>query len=121
MKKTVIFLALLLFAGCAKEVTVKKEIPATPESEYETAQEIVRIAYSEMSDGSFMADGKTYKERLVIKGRLNNAEKDSEFTVLSNVGDISFDRAWLAFTGLSSNMNDYFDPDDAVCVAIKLS
>lgn len=120
MKKAAIILALLLLTGCAKEVTVKKEIPATPESEYETADEIVRITYSEMSDGSFMANGKTYKERLVIKGRLNNAEKDTEFTVLSNVGDISFDRAWRAFTGLSSNMNDYFDADDAVCVATKL-
>ena len=101
------------------EVTVKKEFPATPESEYETAASIVRVAYSEMSDGTFTANGTAYKKRLFISGRLGNAEHDMEFTVLSNIGDIDFDRAWRASSGLSSNTADYFDPEDAVCVETK--
>ena len=119
MKKLALILALLLLAGCQNEATVKKEFPATPESEYETAESIVRVAYSEMSDGTFTAGGTAYKERLVIAGRLGNAERDMEFTVLSNIGDIDFDRAWRAFTGLSSSTADYFDPEDAICVETK--
>lgn len=119
MKKLLVILALVLLAGCSKEVTVKKEIPATPESEYETAESIVRIAYSEMSDGTFTANGTTYKERLVITGHLPSSERGMGFTVLSNIGDIDFDRAWRAFTGLSSNTADYFDPKDAICVETK--
>lgn len=119
MKKLALILALVLLAGCQREVTVKKEFPATPESEYETAESIVRIAYSEMSDGTFTANGTAYKERLVITGRLGNAESDTTFTVLSNIGDIDFDRAWRAFTGLSSSTADYFDPKDAICVESK--
>lgn len=43
---------------------------------------------------------------------------DSTYVYLSNIESISFDEAWKA-AGLSSNMDDYFDPKDAVCVAIK--
>ena len=49
---------------------------------------------------------------------MNNAAKDSTFVYLSNVEEISFDKAWKA-AGLSSNMNDYFDPEVATLVAMK--
>ena len=74
--------------------------------------------YYEMTDGSWMCDDYSYKYRLEIKGRLNNAAYDSVFVYLSNIPDISFEQAWKA-SGLSSNTNDYFSPEDAVLVEMK--
>lgn len=44
-----------------------------------------------------------------------NAKTNSTFTYLSNIENIPFERAWKA-VGFSSNMNDYFDIEDAVLV-----
>ena len=74
--------------------------------------------YYEMSDGTWMYDGRNYKYRLEITGCMNNAAKDSTFIYLSNIDDIPFDRAVMA-SGLSSNMADYFSPDEAVFVGWK--
>ena len=49
---------------------------------------------------------------------MNNTAKDSTFIYLSNIEDIPFERAVMA-SGLSSNMDDYFDPSEAVLVAMK--
>lgn len=65
------------------------------------------------------ADGYTYKYRLEITGRLNNAVKDSTFIVLSNKEDITFEQTWKA-SGLSSLSTDYFKPEEAVIVGHKL-
>ena len=48
---------------------------------------------------------------------MNNAAKDSTFVILSNNADITFDMAWKA-SGLSSNIDDYFKPEDAIIVGI---
>ena len=74
--------------------------------------------YYEMTDGSWICGDNSYKYRLEIKGRLNNAVRDSVYVYLSNIPDISFDQAWKA-SGLSSNTNDYFSPEDAVLVEMK--
>ena len=74
--------------------------------------------YYELDDGTWLYDGKHYKYRLEITGRLNNAAKDSTFIYLSNIEDIPFDRAVMA-SGLSSNMADYFSPEEAVFVGWK--
>ena len=50
-------------------------------------------------------------------GRLSNAVKDSTYIYLSNIEDITFEQAWKA-SGLSSNMDDYFDIDEAVLVEL---
>ena len=50
---------------------------------------------------------------------MNNAAKDSTFVFLSNIEEITFDQAWKA-SGLSSNMDDYFDIEDAKFVAMKM-
>ena len=50
--------------------------------------------------------------------KMNNAAKDSTFIYLSNIEDIPFDRAVMA-SGLSSNMDDYFSPEEAVFVGWK--
>ena len=73
--------------------------------------------YSEMSDGTWQCDGHIYKYRLEISGRLSTAVKDSTYIYLSNIEDITFEQAWKA-SGLSSNMDDYFDIDEAVLVEL---
>lgn len=79
---------------------------------------IVMVKHYEMSDGTWKTDEQTYQYRLEITGRMNNAAKDSTFVFLSNIKEITFDQAWKA-SGLSSNMNDYFDVEDAKFVAMK--
>lgn len=73
------------------------------------------ITYYKMNDGSWSADGHTYKYRLKISGRTPKAIKDSTFVYLSNLENISFEQAWKA-AGLSSNTEDYFDVEEAVLV-----
>ena len=75
--------------------------------------------YYEMDDGTWMYDGRNYKYRLEITGRMSNAAKQSTFIYLSNIEDIPFDRAVMA-SGLSSNMADYFSPEEAVFVGWKV-
>ncbi|MCR5591685.1 MAG: hypothetical protein K6F73_09160 [Lachnospiraceae bacterium] len=71
--------------------------------------------YYKMDDGTWLCDGHYYNYRLEISGRMNNAAKDSTFVYLSNIEDIPFDRAVMA-SGLSSDLDDYFDADEAVFV-----
>lgn len=60
----------------------------------------------------------TYKYRIEITGRLHNAAKDTTYVLLTNLEGITFEQAWKA-SGLSSNMDDYFDPADAVFIGIR--
>ena len=80
--------------------------------------EVVVTNYYKLDDGSWKSGDYTYKYRLVLTGRLNNAVKDSGYVVLSNTKDITFEQAWKA-SGLSSNSNDYFKPETAVIVGVK--
>ena len=115
---------ILAAAGCAqsREPVVKATIEKTPSEQSEeriaNGQEVVTRTYCEMSDGTWQADGRVYQQRLVVTGRLRNAARDTTYTILSNVGDIPFERAWKA-SGLSSNMDDYFAVEDALFVAIQ--
>ena len=74
--------------------------------------------YREMSDGTWMCDGYTYKYRLEIKGRMPNAAADSSFVYLSNIPEITFEQAYMA-AGLSSSLDDYFSPEEAVLVEMN--
>ena len=117
----------LLFAaiGCSKntEPAIVDTFIETPSEDVEgrmkDAEEVVLKTYCEMSDGTWKADDHTYRYKLVITGRLRNAARDTTYTILSNIEDISFEQAWKA-SGLSSDLNDYFETEDAVFVAIKL-
>ena len=71
--------------------------------------------YHKMSDGTWETDTHSYKYRFEITGRMNNAIADITFVYLSNVENISFDRAWKG-SGLSSNLEDYFSEEEAVLV-----
>lgn len=79
---------------------------------------VTLVRYYEMNDGTWRTDEHTYEYRLEITGRMGGAVKDSTFVYLSNIEDISFERAYMA-AGLSSNMDDYFRPEEAVLVAMK--
>ncbi len=74
--------------------------------------------YYEMSDGTWECDGRSYKYRLEIGGRMLNAVKDSSFVYLINIKEISFEKAYKA-AGFSSDSRDYFSPEDAVLVEMK--
>ena len=138
MRSTVLFAALItaiILSGCAvrkNEVTViggadgptaiylsskagKEESVQSVKKEYKSDF----ATYYEMDDGTWMYDGRNYKYHLEISGRLSNAAKDSTFIYLSNIEDLSFDRAVMA-SGLSSNLNDYFKPEEAVFVGWKV-
>ena len=73
------------------------------------------IEYNRLEDGTFEFAQHKYKYRFVISGRLPGALCNTTYEILSNIEDISFERAWLA-AGLSSNMDDYFSIDEAVIV-----
>ena len=75
--------------------------------------------YYELSDGTYMAENIVYRYKLEITGRMHGAAKDSTFVYLSNVENISFERAWRA-AGLGSNTEDYFAPEEAVLVEWNL-
>lgn len=75
------------------------------------------LTYYEMSDGTWQADGYTYKYRLEISGRGYNAIADSTFVYLSNIKNITFEQAWKA-SGFSSSLKDYFEPEEAVLVEL---
>ena len=74
--------------------------------------------YREMTDGTWMCDDQVYQYRLEIKGRMPNADVDSSFVYLSNIGEISFEQAYMA-AGLSSSLDDYFSPEEAVLVEMN--
>lgn len=79
---------------------------------------VTMVRYYELYDGTWKTDDHEYKYRLEITGRMGGAAKDSTVVYLSNIEDISFERAYMA-AGLSSNMDDYFDPEEAVLVAMN--
>ena len=139
MRRIKIITALLItataLAGCVnvnvtvKNDTAKPDITLEPEAHTENRQTVAGPAvknvvesdfgtYYEMDDGTWMYEGKSYKYRLEITGRMNNAAKDSTFIYLSNLEDIPFDRAVMA-SGLSSNTADYFSPEEAVFIGWK--
>ncbi len=72
----------------------------------------IRTYYS-LSDGSWLCEEISYKERLEIKGTI----KDHEVTYiyLSNIGDITFRQAELN-SGISSNRSICFEPEEAIMV-----
>ena len=125
MKKLrVLVLALVcvfgLFGCSPKEPSVVNTYYAVSETEVEQENEefIILVTHYEMSDGTWKTDDKTYQYRLEITGRMNTAVQDSTFVFLSNIEDITFEQAWKA-AGFSSNMDDYFDIEDAIFVALK--
>lgn len=117
-----LLLLALVLCGCSGEAEVVNTFTETPEelvSELiEQGGEVTTQTYYELSDGTWKTDDCAYQYRLVVTGRLHNAVKDTTYTILSNIEEITFDQAWKA-SGLSSNTEDYFAGEDAVFVAIQ--
>lgn len=116
---------LLALSSCKDQEKVEAEVIKTHESSpsekaaeiFENGEIFTSHEYYELSDGSFKCGDYSYKYKLEIAGRMNNAAKDSTYIILSNTKDITFDMAWKA-AGYSSNMNDYFKPEQAIIVGI---
>lgn len=88
-------------------------------------KEYITTTYHKMSDGTWTADvenangnvtTQTYQYRHVFHGTMPNAAVASNYILLSNKKNITFKQTWLA-SGLSSNMNDYFDSDETIFVS----
>lgn len=129
MRKKVVLTLVLLYMvsliGCSQKNTEPYVVNTFDKSSVEYGEEynendelITLVKYYEMSDGTWKTDDYAYKYRLEISGRMGGAAKDSTFVFLSNTEDITFEQAWKA-SGLSSNMDDYFDEKDAKFVAMK--
>lgn len=71
--------------------------------------------YYKMSNDTWQYKGFTYKYRLEISGTMPNTDKIVTYVYLSNLENITFNQALMA-SGLSSNLNDYFKPNEAVLV-----
>ena len=94
----------LIFFGCGKRAV----------SSVNTIEGSLKTYY-EMADGTWQVDGNTYQYRLEISGRMAAAVKDTTYVYLSNIENISFQKAMMA-SGLGSNMEDYFAIEEAVLV-----
>lgn len=117
-----VLLLTLVLCGCSGEAEVVSIFTETPEElvteRIEQGEEVTTQTYYELSDGTWKTDDCAYQYRLVVTGRLHNAVKDTTYTILSNIEEITFDQAWKA-SGLSSNMADYFDVEDLTFVGIQ--
>lgn len=111
MKKLIVFFWVL---ACVLATTGCGNRPTEPVNTIEGNMK----TYYEMSDGTWQFDGHTYKYKMEISGRMPNAVKDTTYVYLSNVEDISFQKAMMA-SGLSSNMEDYFAIENAVLVELN--
>jgi hypothetical protein len=94
------------FAGCAKKAAVKNTVEGNMRT------------YCEMTDGTWTCEGRAYKYRLEISGRMPNAAVDTTFVYLSNIKEISFEQAYKA-AGVSSSTDDYFSPEEAILVEMN--
>lgn len=122
---TLICMCMFALIGCAEKKAETYEVktfditpPERVEECFENDELVTMVKYYEMSDGTWKTDNYTYKHKLEISGKMDGAAKDSTFVFLSNTENITFDQAWKA-SGLSSNMDDYFNEEDAKLVAIK--
>lgn len=128
--KRIFILSLMLISifaliGCSQkqaEAYAVNTFDVTPADKidecYKNNETVTIVKYYEMSDETWSTDDYTYQYRLELTGRLNNAAKDSTYIILSNTKEITFEQAWKA-SGLSSNMDDYFDKENAIIVAMK--
>ena len=71
--------------------------------------------YFRNTNGTWQTDGRNYKYRLVLTGRVPNAAQDTTYVYLSNRKDLTMEQVWRA-AGFSNHIEDYFLIEDAVLV-----
>lgn len=115
-------ICVLALAGCVQTAAapqVVNRMEATPEDAveayFENGKTVITVPYCEMSDGTWQTEEHTYQYQLELTGRMPNTSVESTYVILSNRENITFEQAWKA-SGLSSNLDDYFSPEDAVIV-----
>ena len=125
MKKLIVLILTLVcvlsLVGCSqKEPHVVNTYYSVSDTETtpEDDEFIILVKHYEMSDGTWKTDDYTYQYRLIITGRIPNAVKDTTYVFLSNIEEISFQKAMMA-SGLSSNTEDYFDEETAKFVGLR--
>ena len=106
-----------------KEVTVLKTYTQAPAEDIKALMEkeetVITKTHYQLSDGRWKADDDNiYKYHLEVTGKGPSAAKTTTFIILSNIEDISYNRALMA-SGLSSSTFDYFTPDTAVIVGMR--
>ena len=89
------------------------------EEKYDSGEYVIFKDYYKIADDNWFCNGYTYKYRLEISGRMSGAAGETTYIVLSNTKDITFEQAWKA-SGLSSNTEDYFSPEQAVIVGNRI-
>lgn len=96
-------------------------LPACSGGEPHTVREYksAMVPYSELSDGTWRANGRIYLYRLELRGTLPSAAATSVYTVLTNSKDFTFEKA--AKSLYSSSSDDFLDPDEAVIVSLGIS
>lgn len=102
IKKIMLVVCLVMLAfhtGCGDNAVVSRH-------EASDTNDIMEDYY-EMKDGTWEADGVTYKYRLELRGTMPNAAGESCFVVLTNDKDISFDE--VAKSLYSSNSEDWLE------------
>lgn len=89
---------------------VEEEIPAPEDS---------MIPYEQNEDGTWTAEGYVYQYRLILKGRLPNAVKDSTYVVLTNNPDVTFEE--VAMSLFSSSLEVGFSIEETRLVDLGVS
>lgn len=116
------------FAGVisdgGKEAAVLRTYTQAPVEDVKALMEkektVITKTHYQLSDGTWKAgDDNIYKYRLEVSGKSPSAAKTTTFIILSNIEDISYTRAIMA-SGLSSSTFDYFTPDTAVIVGMRI-
>lgn len=131
MKRMVLLVSLLLITlglctGCGLASSSATDYPVTLMADgeivqtYDAKDKEGRLqTYYEMADGTWKTDDYTYLYKLELTGRMHNAVKDSTYICLSNSEDISFSK--VAWSMLSSNMEDRLDRKDVVIVELLIA
>ena len=96
MKKTIALFLMLALTACAAPAA-----KATNTYSPEMGNSVV-MEYSEMSDGTWECNGKSYDFCLSLKGKLPNAEAETTFIVLTNDEALTFDQVTRSYTSSDS-------------------
>ena len=118
----VVLLLLLSLSACAppEEKAQQVQNPTVVRTFEENENEHTWVTYYEMSDGTWKTDNCAYKYCLELSGKVPGTDSVWVFTVLSNREDLTFDDAFWA-SGFSSNLSDYFSPEEARIVRTNFS
>lgn len=73
--------------------------------------------YYKAKDGRWSVNGRKYNYRLVLNGRMPNAAVDTEFVILTNDKNISFQDVNQSI--FSNDSNDDFSPEIACIVEMR--